>query len=292
VGRSELCLRRRRNDAEFRIFQRLYDYDRRPLNASVAPGPSTPEWIGETIQFDAAYGKERMLAHLLLPRNGKPPYQTIIFWPGLSLLPGPDAPPTSSTKYAAGILHFYLGPVGESGRAVMLPILQGLFERPSEIRSVIPNGSVTYRDAMIHWVKDLRRSIDYLETRKDIDAQRIGYYGASWGGLVGGLVPAVESRLKVAVLQVAGLAFARPLPEADPFNFLPRIKIPVLMVNGRYDDYFPLETSQIPMYRFLGTPAEQKEHHVYDSGHLVPRNEMTREALAWYDRYLGPVSRP
>ncbi|HZW89610.1 MAG TPA: SUMF1/EgtB/PvdO family nonheme iron enzyme, partial [Myxococcaceae bacterium] len=279
-------------DSEFRILQRLYDYDRRPLNATVVPGPSTPEWVGETIQFDAAYGKERVLAHLLLPRNGKPPYQTIIFWPGLSTLPGPDAPPTSSTQYAGRILHFYLGPVGDSGRAVMLPILRGTFERPSEIRNVAPNGSVAYRDAMIHWVKDVRRSIDYLETRKDIDVQRIGFFGASWGGMLGGLVPAVEPRLKAAVLHVAGLTFARPLPEADPFNFLPRIKIPVLMLNGRYDDYFLYETSQIPMYRFLGTPAEQKEHRVYESGHLVPRGEMTHQSLVWYDRYLGPVSSP
>jgi eukaryotic-like serine/threonine-protein kinase len=277
-------------DSEFRILQRLYDYDRRPLNASVAPGPSTQEWVGETIQFDAAYGNDRVLAHLLLPRNGKPPYQTIIFWPGLSTLPGPDAPPTSSTQYAAGILHFYLGPVGESGRAVLFPIFRGLFERPSEMRNITPNGSVAYRDAMIQWVKDLRRSIDYLETRKDIDAQRIGYFGQSWGGMLGGLVPAVEPRLKVAVLHVAGLYFARPLPEVDPFNFLPRIKIPMLMLNGRYDDYYPLETSQIPMYRSLGTPPEQKQHRVYESGHLVPRNELTRETLAWYDRYLGPVS--
>ncbi|HEY1418409.1 MAG TPA: SUMF1/EgtB/PvdO family nonheme iron enzyme, partial [Myxococcaceae bacterium] len=140
-------------DAEFRIFQRLYDYDRRPLNATVAPGPSTPEWIGETVQFDAAYGKERVLAHLLLPRNGKPPYQTIIFWPGLSVLPGPDAPPTSSSAYAGGVLQFYLGPVGRSGRAVMFPILRGIFERPSEMRNVNPTSSVAYRDATIQWVR-------------------------------------------------------------------------------------------------------------------------------------------
>jgi pimeloyl-ACP methyl ester carboxylesterase len=279
-------------DAEFRIFQRLYDYDRRPLNATVAPGPSTPEWIGETVQFDAAYGKERVLAHLLLPRNGKPPYQTIIFWPGLSVLPGPDAPPTSSSAYAGGVLQFYLGPVGRSGRAVMFPILRGIFERPSEMRNVNPTSSVAYRDATIQWVKDVRRSIDYLETRKDIDAQHIGYFGTSWGGMLGGLVPAVEPRLKVAVLHVAGLYFVRPLPEADPFNFLPRVRIPVLMLNGRYDDNFPYETSQIPMFRLLGTPPDQKQNRVYESGHLVPRSEMTREALAWYDRYLGPVSAP
>src|SRR5262249_7653954 len=114
-------------DAEFRIFRRLYDYDRRPLNATVTPGPPTTDWIGETIQFDAAYGKERVLAHLLLPRSGKPPYQTIIFWTGASALPGPNEPPTSSSEYAARVLEFYLGPVGQSGRAVMFPVFRGLY---------------------------------------------------------------------------------------------------------------------------------------------------------------------
>jgi eukaryotic-like serine/threonine-protein kinase len=279
-------------DGEFRIFQRLYNYDRRPLNATVASGPSNQDWTGETIQFDAAYGKERVLAHLFLPRNGKPPYQTIIFWPGMSALAGPNGTPISSSAYAGRVLEYYLGPVGRSGRAVMFPIFRGLFERPSEMRNITPNGSVAYRDAMIQWVKDLRRSIDYLETRKDIDAQRIGYFGASWGGLVGGLVPAAEPRLRVAVLTSAGLHFSRPLPEADPLNFLPRIKIPVLMLNGRYDDYYPLESSQIPMYRLLGTPPDQKQHRVYESGHNVQPSELTRETLAWYDRYLGPVSTP
>jgi formylglycine-generating enzyme required for sulfatase activity/tRNA A-37 threonylcarbamoyl transferase component Bud32 len=278
------------DDAEFRILRRQYEYDRRPLNATVAPGPSTRDWIGETVQFDAAYGHERVLAHLFLPRNGKPPYQTIIFWTGASALVGPNGPPTDSSKYAAGVLEFYLGSVGASGRAVMFPVFRGLFERPSELRNITPNGSVAYRDATIQWMKDLRRSIDYLETRKDIDPQRIGFFGVSWGGMLGGLAPAVEPRLKVAVLYVAGLYHARPLPEADPFNFLPRVTIPVLMINGRYDDYYPLETSQEPMYRFLGTPTDQKRYLVHESGHLVPPSEMTLEALAWYDRYLGSVS--
>ncbi|HEY1418410.1 MAG TPA: hypothetical protein VGF41_10905 [Myxococcaceae bacterium] len=61
------------------------------------------------------------------------------------------------------------------------------------------------------------------------------------------------------------------------------------MLNGRYDDNFPYETSQIPMFRLLGTPPDQKQNRVYESGHLVPPSEMNRETLAWYDRYFGPV---
>jgi len=111
----------------------------------------------------------------------------------------------------------------------------------------------------------------------------------SWGGMLGGLVPAVEPRLRTAVLVVAGLAGARPLPESDPFNFLPRVRIPVLMLNGRYDDYFPVESSQEPMFRLLGTPPEQKRLVVVESAHIPVRERVVQESLSWYDRTLGPT---
>ena len=72
----------------------------------------------------------------------------------------------------------------------------------------------------------------------------------------------------------------RPLPEADPFNFLPRVTIPILMLNGRYDDYYPLEESQKPLFRLLGTAPDQKRQLIYESGHLVPWDQLRKETLA------------
>ena len=75
-------------------------------------------------------------------------------------------------------------------------------------------------------------------------------------------------------------------------NFAPRVSVPILMLNGRYDDFFPLETSQLPLFHLLGTPAKDKKHLLYDAGHgsLPPREEI-RESLDWLDKYLGPVRR-
>ena len=70
-----------------------------------------------------------------------------------------------------------------------------------------------------------------------------------------------------------------------------RIEIPVLMLNGRYDFFFPLDTSQEPMYRLLGTPEEHKRHVVAEGGHDVPRALLIRETLDWLDTYLGAVER-
>jgi len=81
----------------------------------------------------------------------------------------------------------------------------------------------------------------------------------------------------------------KALPEADQINFLPRVTQPVLMLNGKHDMYFPVETSQKPMFNFLGSPAAEKKIIIYDSGHLVPRTEFVKETLLWYDKYLGAL---
>ncbi len=89
-----------------------------------------------------------------------------------------------------------------------------------------------------------RPDVDYVEARDDMELAQLGSSGVSCGGMLGGLLPAVESRLKVAAPVVASLDFGRPLPEADPFTFFPRITILVLMLNGRLDLFFRPEASQ------------------------------------------------
>ncbi len=80
------------------------------------------------------------------------------------------------------------------------------------------------------------------------------------------------------------------LPEVDPLNFLPRFKVPVLVVNGRSDFIFPLETSQRPMFRLLGAPEKDKRMVLWDGGHAPPSFQLAiKESLDWFDKYLGPV---
>ena len=69
----------------------------------------------------------------------------------------------------------------------------------------------------------------------------------------------------------------------------PHVRAPVLMLNGRHDNTFPLETAARPMFDLLGTPPEHKRLVIVDGVHYVPRNDLIRESLAWFDRYLGPV---
>ena len=76
----------------------------------------------------------------------------------------------------------------------------------------------------------------------------------------------------------------------DGINYAPRIRIPVLMLNGRYDSIFPYEQSQKRFFDLLGTPAKDKRQVIYDAGHLVDiGNQGKREISDWFDKYLGPV---
>lgn len=70
---------------------------------------------------------------------------------------------------------------------------------------------------------------------------------------------------------------------------MPIITQPVLMLNGKYDMFFPVETSLKPMFNFLGTAKENKKMIIYESGHLVPRTDFVKETLLWLDQYLGSV---
>jgi cephalosporin-C deacetylase-like acetyl esterase len=146
-----------------------------------------------------------------------------------------------------------------------------------------------YRDHVIEWSQDVGRSVDYLETRPDIDHGKLAYMGVSWGAALGAILPAVEDRFKAVLLDSPGFFPAPCLPQVDQLNFAPRVKAPVLMLNGRYDYYYPPPTSQEPMFRLLGTPKEQKRRVVYDTGHDTPRTAVVKETLDWLDKYLGPV---
>src|SRR3954462_14273152 len=102
-----------------------------------------------------------------------------------------------------GFVESVMGFLPRAGRAIVMPVFKGAWDRDDaafSIRRSSPDSSASYRDLTIQWIKDLRRTIDYLATRKDINIDRIGYYGFSWGGERAALALAIEPRIKAAVL--------------------------------------------------------------------------------------------
>jgi dienelactone hydrolase len=268
------------SDAVFGQYLRLFAYDKTPLDAKIEEEKTIASGPRQKITFNAAYGGERMMAYLFLPPAGKPPYQVVVLFPGSGSIET-----RSSASLDLGRVDFLV----KAGRAVIFPIYKGTYERGGAFHSDYPSETTLYKDYLIMWGKDLARSIDYVETRKDLDAGRLAYYGLSWGGALGAILPAVEKRIKANVLYVAGLSFQRALPEADQINYVGRVKQPTLILNGELDFFFPLETSQRPMFELLGTPPQDKKRLVFPGGHSVPRTDMIKESLVWLDRYLGPT---
>jgi dienelactone hydrolase len=269
------------SDDSFRAYKGLYAYDRRDLNARVDATETKDDWTMETVSFDAAYGDERVTAYLFLPRNARPPWQTVVLFPGSNVV--------FTDKFQGADRYYDFLP--KAGRAVLFPVYKGTLQRRDGLKTSSPEPTAFYRDHVLAWSKDLGRSIDYLQTRKDVDPERLAYLGFSWGGAVGPVLLAVEDRFKAAVLLVGGFKFQRPLPEVDALNFASRVRVPVLMINGRYDNIFPVDSSQLPLLRLLGSPEKDKKHLLYDSGHVPPLKDFIRESLDWLDKYLGPVKK-
>ena len=267
------------DDATFEIFRRFYSYEQTPLEARIESVRESEDWRRERASFAAAYSGERVPVNILIPKNASPPYQAVIWFPGSYAL---------ELKKSDGDLPFsyYFDFLPRSGRALVYPVYKGTYERDMPIDS-----TNRLRNMIVQWSQDLSRTVDYLNSRSDFDKEKIAYYGFSMGA-TGGAISAValEPRFKAAIFLTGGLFSSSIGPEVDAVNFLPRMKMPFLMLGGRYDFYSQIETSQKPLFDLVGTPAQHKRQVVFeDGGHVPPRIGVIREVLDWLDRYLGPV---
>ncbi len=262
-----------------------YRYDRTELNTRVE---SVDRELGycrrERITFDAAYPNERVIAYLHLPNGVEPPYQIVVWYPGGDARGSPWTP----KAYSHELVHII-----HSGRALIIPFYQGTYERSLE-KSFYPPDGIQSRNLYVQRSQDMRRAIDYLETREDIDVGRLAFVGLSWGGQMGPVMIATEDRFKAGILLVGGICGCKRHPASDPANFAPRVKIPMLMLNGREDSLFPYEMAQKPLFDLLGTPAEHKRHVLFPGEHNIAwehRKLYYKEITDWLDKYLGPVAR-
>jgi eukaryotic-like serine/threonine-protein kinase len=271
------------SDEVFQAYRVLYEYPKSPLNAKEeGVVEDTADWREEKVTFDAAYGGERMSAYLFLPKNVRPPYQTVLFFPSARVVQLDDSRKLGDEKFFDYVI--------QSGRAVMYPIYQDTYER--RVKFDLPYGVLSSELSADHY-KDAARSLDYLATRRDIDSNKLAYLGVSMGSAKGVIIATLlQDRLKTAIFLDGGYFLFPPPAGADQADFAPRMKKPVLMVNGRYDFSFSLEKSQNPLYAMLGTPADDKRHVVLDTPHDVTqqRPQLVKVVLDWLDHYLGRVN--
>lgn len=123
-----------------------------------------------------------------------------------------------------------------------------------------------------HAVASCLRGVSFLAAQPEVDPEKIGVTGISWGGYLTCMVAGLDRRLKVAV-PVYGCGylhedsawlkvFARlppPLREAwtqnfDPSQYLAQARLPMLFVNGTNDFAYPLGSYQ-KSYRLVPGPV-------------------------------------
>jgi dienelactone hydrolase len=268
------------DDDTYRVFAALHHYDKQPLDSRVErTDDSSPYWRRQTVSFAAAYPNDRVFAHVFLPKNAQPPYQVVAIMGGSTIM---------DTLKRIEEFDYPYEFIIRSVRAVVIPVFFGTLER-GPTAFLLPASQ--QRDRAMKFSTDFGRTIDYLETRDDIDVARLAFYGVSAGASHGIRMVAVEPRVKAVVLSSGGVIASDP-PEVNSWNFAPRLHVPLLMLNGRDDFLFPLETNQKPLFRRFATTDPDKKHVLYDGGHrnLVTRPDLIGEMLDWFDKYLGPVN--
>ncbi|MBP7053903.1 MAG: SUMF1/EgtB/PvdO family nonheme iron enzyme [Phycisphaerae bacterium] len=259
-----------------------YRYDPTELNPRIESVDEDQEhWRRERISFDATYPSERVIAYLYLPKAAQPPYQAVVWYPGDEARESPWNDQAHKREMTT---------ILRSGRALIVPIYRGTYER--RLGRIYPPDSIQSRNLYVQESQDMRRAIDYLHTRDDIDASKLAYVGLSWGAEMGSVMIATESRLQTGIFLLGGIGACERHPASDPANFAPRVRIPILMLNGRDDAIFPLETAQKPLFDLLGTPTGHKQHLIFPGGHSIAwecREQYHKAIVDWLDQYLGKV---
>jgi pimeloyl-ACP methyl ester carboxylesterase len=186
-----------------------------------------------------------------------------------------------------------MGPIAQSGRAVAAIALSGMTgnEWPGDWTPPEPS-SVRFRNEFAQNAVEMRVALDYLESRDDIDAERIGYSAFSFGAGSRGALSALDDRFRVAVLMGGGIdERVRPVrPEVDPVNYLPSLEIPILAVQGRHDEEHPYYTRFLPFYNLLPSDRTTLEL-VPGGGHLVRPEYRVPAITRFLDEHFGPVER-
>jgi cephalosporin-C deacetylase-like acetyl esterase len=223
------------DDTEYQRILEHYNYD---------PGmPSEPvfygewPWRGSHVLYKLSYASvrgQRVPAYLAIPKEtASEKIPVVVLMHGRNLFWG---------KNEDWVLE-WMPLLTAQGYAVLAPDHFMYGERKCEggFDAGSDRGPYYYRDWMGQSVVDLRRGIDYLESRPDFDPGRIAVFGESLGGWIGSIMAAVEPRIKAAILRVSVTEFARaqtlPGRIINSSNFLPHYQdLFLLMVLAKKDE--------------------------------------------------------
>jgi pimeloyl-ACP methyl ester carboxylesterase len=277
-------------DAAYSVLAQQLDYQQTPFTPRVETAASyNPAWTVERVTLPTGYDNMSFAVQLFLPADRRSPPGVIFYMPHAGEFFAPVATADFDPSAGAAPLDFLV----KSGWALAVVAFDGAYERPwSAERGQSMNYAERFRLQQRHWREELGRTIDYLSTRDDIDAGKLGWFGSSFGA--GPMLPllAVEKRIGAAVLYSGGTGLRSALPASEQaYNYMPRVTQPVLMLNGRWDIDSP-PVAQQRLLELLGTPSDRKKQVLFEAGHgNLPRFQVEKEALDWFEHHLASADR-
>ncbi len=269
------------DDAEYQRILEYYNYDQGMLSDPEIYGEWP--WRGPHVLYKLSYGSvrgQRVPAYLAIPKepvNEKIP--VVVLMHGWNLFWG---------KNEDWILE-WIPLLTAQGYAVLAPdhFMYGERKKEDGFDNGSDRGPYYYRDWMCQSVVDLRRGIDYLESRPDIDPERIAVFGGSLGGWIGSILAAVEPRIKTAILSVPATEFEKaqtpPARIINSSNFFPNYKdLSLLMVLAKKD--VPERNARAK--EFFDLVDIKKQMVEYDESHFLDPQKYNKEILEWLKENL------
>jgi cephalosporin-C deacetylase-like acetyl esterase len=197
-----------------------------------------------------------------------------------------------------------LAPAGAVSLLIDTPQLRPGFNQDPD-----PLGS-QQTEVLAQQVVDLRRGLDLLLARNDIDGQRVAYVGHSFDSGAGAILDALDKRFKAFVLMGGPIsvrdfvlsgdspdiaAFRKSVPAeklrayldtyawADPATYAAHFgPAPALLQYATHDPYAPTPDAR----KFFAMCAGPKEMKLYDSGHSLNR-EARRDRVNFLQSHLA-----
>lgn len=225
--------------------------------------------------------------------------------PGLLFDPVTRTGPRPGVVYVQGFPGFARG--GPTVAAAQLLAEHGavviVIDIPAVRRAGLPmRFTAQDRAEQIQMIKDLQRAVDVLRAHPNVDHERIGYVGHSYGGLMGALFVGIERRVKAAVLMAADgsivthfmadaaalscaarNAWFRDMAPIEPIRFIAHAPPTALLLqNGRQDPaILPADAEELH-----NAAPEPKTILWYDAGHSLNEQALI-DRLDWLREQIG-----
>ena len=269
------------DDTEYQRILEYYRYD---------PGmPADPvfygewPWRGPHVLYKLSYSSvrgQRVPAYLAIPKEtATEKIPVVVLMHGWNLFWGKNE----------DWVQQWIPMLTAQGYAVLAPdhFMYGERKKEGGFDEGSDRGPYYYRDWMCQSIVDLRRGIDYLESRSDIDPGRIAIFGGSLGGWIGSILAAVDPRIKTVILSVPATEMAMAQTPAgriiNSSNFFPRYKdLSLLMVLAEHD--VPLRNARAKA--FYDLVQVEKQMVTYDASHFLDPQQYNKEILEWLKEHL------